>query len=159
MRVTTHVFMLSLGLLGLMACADRGPGTPEDPEATGNTVTCGTDSADATTPGLERKGANGRYTFRLRAFDPATLVVGANGFIFDVTDAHGAAVGDAEIAIKAYMPKHGHSSSATPTIVPEGTGYKATGVSLFMPGLWQITLTATAPGGTDSAIFSFCVDG
>ncbi|HET6346566.1 MAG TPA: FixH family protein [Myxococcota bacterium] len=155
-----HLFAISLSFLGLTACADHAPGpSPDDPEAAGNTVTCGTDRADAAAPGLERKGANGHYTFRLMAFEPAVLKVGSNGLTFAVVDAGGAAVSDATITVKAYMPKHGHGSSATPTIVPEGTGYKATGVLLFMPGLWEITLTATAPGGTDSALFSFCVDG
>jgi hypothetical protein len=68
----------------------------------------------------------------------------------------------AGITAKPFMPDHGHGSSVTPSVTPMGSDgtYQVTDLDLFMPGIWQVTLTITpASGPADSVVFSFCVDG
>jgi hypothetical protein len=148
---------LSLVILASTACG--GSHEPNVHPTPSDTVTCGSSTADAPNAGLSRQGALGRYTFELAAFDPAPPVVGTNTWTVRVLDANEAPVTGAQLAIKAFMPLHGHGSSAVPQITPQGDSYSIAGVYLFMPGLWQITLTATTADGTDSAVFNFCIDG
>ncbi|MBS2012504.1 MAG: FixH family protein [Deltaproteobacteria bacterium] len=76
-----------------------------------------------------------------------------------ILDASNKPIAGAQISITAFMPSHGHSSPTVPTVTPAGEGYTVGPVSLFMPGLWEVTIEAEASGARDRATFSFCVAG
>jgi nitrogen fixation protein FixH len=64
-----------------------------------------------------------------------------------VTDAaSGAPVDGLSVAIVPWMPSMGHGSSTVPTITAQGGGvYVATNLILFMPGEWQLRVSANGP--------------
>ncbi len=67
----------------------------------------------------------------------------------------------ATIKAVPWMPDHGHGTSVKPTVTPAGTAgtYNIANVYLFMPGLWQTTLTIQMPDqSSDQVVFSFCLN-
>jgi hypothetical protein len=42
------------------------------------------------------------------------------------------------VAVDATMPAHGHGMNTTASVLPDGNGFKASGLLLHMPGEWQI---------------------
>jgi hypothetical protein len=50
------------------------------------------------------------------------------------------------IAMVPWMPAHGHGTSLTPVVTPEGNGkYLVTQVDLFMAGYWELQTTLSGP--------------
>jgi hypothetical protein len=100
------------------------------------------------------------FTFVLANADPAPPAKGMNTWQLTIKDASGALVDEAAITVKPFMPDHGHGTSIAATITPASAGtYTVAPVYLFMAGLWQVTFTATKGATTDSAVFSFCIEG
>jgi hypothetical protein len=124
-------------------------------------ITCQNDTrADTFTANMKKAGKDGLFNFVLVAGDPAPPGKGTNTWTLRVLDASSVAVPSATIAIKPFMPDHGHGSSivAQSTVQPDGS-YQITPLYFFMPGLWQVTFTAQTAAGKDSAVFTFCVPG
>ena len=124
-------------------------------------ITCQNDArAETYTANMKKAGKSGLFTFVLVASDPAPPGKGTNTWTLKVLDASNAAVPGTTVTIKLFMPDHGHGSSIVPqsTSQPDGS-YQITPLFFFMPGLWQVTFTAQAAAGTDSAVFMFCVPG
>jgi hypothetical protein len=58
------------------------------------------------------------------------------------------------------MPDHGHGTNPLWNDATEVDGKFEVGpFNLFMPGLWQFTVSVEAQNQTDSALVSFCVEG
>ncbi len=76
------------------------------------------------------------------------VVRGDNAFVVRCSDAAAALTG-----VSAVMPGHGHDTSA-PSIEPAEDGYRVSGLSLFMPGRWEVTLELDVSGALDRAVFS-----
>lgn len=113
--------------------------------------------ADTYVAGLKRMGADGHLAVVLEDAVPAPPQRGLNDWRVRVEDAAGAAQADCTLEVGLYMPLHGHSSTTRPTVAPGDTAgaYTLTGLNLFMPGLWEITLTPTCGALTDQALFVF----
>ena len=114
------------------------------------------------TPGLEQTGKSGALKAKLLTIDPAHVSKGDNAWTLQLLDATDKPIDGATLTIKPYMPDHGHGSAIVPLSTPTGSEgkYAITRLNLFMPGLWQITITADVPGSpavTDAIVFSFCV--
>ncbi len=114
--------------------------------------------------GLSQEGASKTLEVSFVDADPAPPTRGNNTWKVKVTDASGAALTGATIAVSTWMPDHNHGASVIPDVTEtsEAGVYEITPLDLFMPGIWQITLKVTPAGGTaatDSVVFSFCVDG
>ena len=114
------------------------------------------------TPGLEQTGKSGALKAKLLTIDPAHVTKGDNAWTVQLLDASDHPVDGATLTIKPYMPDHGHGSAIVPLSTPSGSDgkYAITRLNLFMPGLWQITITAAtsaSPAVTDAIVFSFCV--
>jgi hypothetical protein len=155
-------------LVSLASCASDNaaePVTEADAgvEASTEPPVCAADQrAETYTPGLVAKGESGVFSVSLLSISPAPTAKGDNSWQLRVVDADGAPVDGLTIAIKPFMPDHGHGSSITPQITPQGADgrYDITRLNLFMPGLWQITLSMTAASGAaDKAVYTFCVGG
>ena len=115
--------------------------------------------------GLEKTGKQGALVFRLLDSQPGPPQKGDNTFTLAIKNSAGVPQSAATIAVTPFMPDHGHGSPIKAEVSelasPAGSGqYRASPVNLFMPGLWQITVSAQASGGVrDSAVFAFCIEG
>ncbi|MEP7122249.1 MAG: FixH family protein [Byssovorax sp.] len=171
-------FLASMALVG--AALTAGCGSGESAGGTGGQASSSTATASSssgsqpaaacakdprTVPyavGVEAKSTDGALTVQFMDADPAPPTKGNNTWRVKLVDAAGKPVNGATIVTKPYMPDHAHGSSIKPQATAKGTDgtYEITPVNLFMPGVWQITFTVTAPGGmAESAVVSFCVDG
>jgi YtkA-like len=143
----------------LAACG--GPSTGDGlPDAA---YDCTTETrADMFSAGMMKAGSQGKLTFKLMSSTPAPPARGNNDWSIAIVDAvSGAPVAGAAMTVVPFMPDHNHGTSIKPTITDQGAGmYDVDPVNLWMPGLWQVTVTATPSGGTlDKAVFSFCIPG
>lgn len=123
---------------------------------------CATDPrAEAYAVGLTATATDGALSVKYLDADPAPPSKGLNTWNIEVDDAKGRPVEGATISVKLWMPDHGHGASVVPTVTDMGKGqYQVTLVDLFMPGIWQVTFNVKAPAeSSDSAMFTFCVDG
>lgn len=111
-------------------------------------------------PGTTVISEKSLYSVKLKSVDPPRILRGTNDWVVEITDKSGSAVNSATVAVKPFMPAHGHSSATVPTVTEKGDGaYQIDSVVLSMPGTWEITLTITSENQTDSAVFHFCVEG
>jgi hypothetical protein len=112
--------------------------------------------------GVEAKATDGALTVHFMDASPSPPAKGNNVWTVQLLDAGAKPVNGATIVTRPFMPDHNHGSSIKPQATAKGQDgtYEITPVNLFMPGIWQITFTVTAPGGVDdSAVITFCVDG
>lgn len=159
----------SLSLLALLACS-----SPDDPPAgaagaagtagaAGSQGVCAKDNrAQSYSPGMELPGKAGLYSVRLESISPVPAFKGDNLWKVQIVDASKQPVDGLTLKVKPFMPDHGHGSSITPQIKPQGAGgrYDVEQLNLFMPGLWQVFFTVQpAAGGGDEAEVAFCVEG
>ncbi len=147
-----------IAALGLGACGGGG-GPAALPDAA---YDCATETrADTFSAGMTKAGTQGVVTFRLMSSTPAPPSRGDNTWAIDLTDANGAPVTGATVTVVPFMPDHNHGTQIKAQLTEPTAGhYQATPVNLWMPGLWQVTITATPAGGTlDKAVFSFCIAG
>jgi hypothetical protein len=157
---------VSLGaLIGRSADCSSGSAAPDQPDAAvpdGDVVGCQTDPRDDTyAPNLAKAGASGNFQFVLVSANPGPPAIDNNTWVVQLLDSSGTPVPGATFtSIKPWMPDHGHGSSAVPADTDNHDGtYTIQPLYFFMAGLWQVTLAVQANGKTDSAIFSFCVQG
>jgi hypothetical protein len=154
--------MRALGLLAVLAAAcshssAAGPADAAPGDDDAQTVGCQDPRADTYTANLTKPGKV--YTFILVSSDPAPPAINNNSWTLKILEAGGNAVTGAQLTVVPYMPDHRHGTTV-PTITPQSDGtYSVTLINLFMTGLWQVTVTAMSGGTTDSAMFSFCVQG
>lgn len=146
---------LSLCVL-LAACGtDSGDDTEE--------VDCSTImGADTFTVGLEKMGAGGTLSFKLMSATPAPPARGDNSWLVQINQtASGAApLEGATLQVTPFMPAHQHGSPIQPVItaMPDAGQYQLDKVNLWMPGVWETTIRATAGAQTDSAVYKFCIE-
>ena len=147
-----HLPRLLAALLGLLSC-----GEATEPEAA-SAAECSGDF-DRFETGLTKQAAPQQLNIELAAAEPAPPAVRSdNAWRLRVTDEGGAAVTGAELFATPYMPEHQHGSAEV--IVSElGAGeYELGPIELIMPGVWEIPVTVTPPGGeTSEASFRFCI--
>jgi hypothetical protein len=126
-------------------------------------ISCGSDPrADAYVENLSKPGRAGVFGFTLVRGDITPPGRGTNAWVVRVTDTAGAPISNATLVAKPLMPDHGHGTSIVPRATPTSRGdgtYDVAPLYLFMPGLWQVTVTATSGTKTDTAVFSFCIEG
>ena len=154
MRMPARSSLLPL-LFAVAACGSKPPESLPDAA-----YDCATETrADAFSVGLTKAGSQGVVTFKLMSSTPAPPARGDNKWEIDLVDAGGAPVAGAKVKVVPFMPDHNHGTSIKAQVTETSAGhYEVTPVNLWMPGLWQVTVTATPVGGTlDTAIFSFCI--
>lgn len=136
---------------------------------------CGTDSGDDTmeidcstvtgadtfTVGLEKMGQGGTLDFKLLSATPAPPARGDNTWVVQINQtASGAApLEGATLQVTPFMPAHQHGSPIMVQItpMPDAGQYKLEPVNLWMPGVWETTIRASAGTSTDSAVYKFCI--
>lgn len=161
-RLIASLLIPSAGLF----CACSSSSSPTDTSSAGGPtgeVGCSQASGDTYTPGMQKLGDAGRYSFSILSSSPAPPAVNNNAFVVQVTDSDDNPVkGDLSVALD--MPDHGHSSPSPDDIAFDAaTGsYTLDPLDLFMVGLWRFTFSFQADSGSasdaDSAVFKFCID-
>ena len=138
----------------LSACASGRGGSDAEDVIDCSTVT----GTDTFTVGLDKPGLTGAVDFKLMSIDPAPVVRGNNTWVVELL-AGGAPMDGASITASPFMPAHQHGSPITPVVTATGTAgeYSISPINLWMPGVWQTTLTVTS-GTADRAVYSFCVN-
>jgi hypothetical protein len=137
---------------------------------------CGTDSgddepmvdctmvtgADTFTVGLEKLGQGGTLDFKLMSATPSPPARGDNSWVVQINQtASGAApLEGAQLQVTPFMPAHQHGSPIMVQItpMPDAGQYKLEPVNLWMPGVWETTIRASAGTSTDSAVYKFCIE-
>ncbi len=146
---------------GPLGCSSPSEGTTPSDAGTDTSSFCATDTRGLKwTPGLAQTGKNGLIRTQLLNIFPTPPAKGDNVWTLVVQDAEGKPLEGATVSVKPFMPDHGHGSSIVPHVTPDpasGGKYSISSLNLFMPGLWQTTLTITAGTTTDSVVYGFCV--
>lgn len=119
--------------------------------------------ADVFSLGLEKLGANGLFNFKLMTATPAPPARGDNDWVIEI-DSTGASAAPmpglgSDIKVVPYMPDHQHGTPVKIFVDATATDgqYDLAPVNLWMPGLWQTTISVDAGGMKDSAVFAFCL--
>jgi hypothetical protein len=153
---------LTFVAISLFACAC---GTTNSSDDSQDPVDCSmVTGADTFTVGLEKAGTVGTVDFKLMSISPAPAIRGNNDWIVELdamaSGVVGAPMDGATLDISSYMPAHGHYSPITPSITATGTAgeYKISPINLWMPGLWQTTITVSSSNPPDRAVYAFCVN-
>ena len=157
MRVSRLLRLIAV-TIGL-SCSSESTDAPPPSTSGGEKISCEADARDIYVANLQKPGGSGLLKFVLAESTPAPPSRGRNTFTLRVLDAASKPIAGAQISLSEFIPAHGHSSPTIPTVTPTGEGYTVGPVSLFMPGLWEVTIEAEASGARDRATFSFCVAG
>lgn len=144
---------LALALFAPACAGDDDDGGHDDTE-----VNCATeDRDDDFVAGMGKDGDI--FTFRLMDSVPAPPDKGDNTWTIRIEEG-GEGVADLDLNVSLNMPDHGHGTPVPVEITDEGEGnYTADPLNMWMPGLWDVTITASDGADTDDVIFSFCVQG
>ena len=152
--------MRSLAVVSLLA-ACGGHGSSSD--ADDGTYNCATETrADTFVVGLEKHGTAGTLDFKLMSATPAPPARGDNTWILQINQMAAGVVGTpvtgAGMTVEPFMPDHQHGTPVTVHVVemPTAGQYQLMPVNLWMPGLWQTTITVNQ-GGSDKVVYSFCI--
>jgi hypothetical protein len=122
-------------------------------------VSCDDPREQAYSAGMQQAGASGVFTFKLVSSTPAPPADETNVFVLEVLDSGGQPVTGATITVTPTMPLMSHGTIPV-TVSPNADGsYTLQPVYLFMGGLWEIAVHATASSKTDTTSFFFCVAG
>jgi hypothetical protein len=148
------------GSVALFACSSSNPATTTDAGAdAGDTVNCNDPRVQTYAPNLSMPGMSGAFTFVLVSSDPAPPANNSNVFVLRLLDAGGQPVADATVSVLPTMPLMSHGTSKV-LVTANGDGtYTLQPLYLFMPGLWEIAITAQSGSAQDGASFFFCVEG
>lgn len=141
-----------LVMVTLPACT--GPASPD-----GGLGCSQRQDVDTFAPGLVRTSSSG-ISITLEAADPAPPERGQNTWWLRLTGQNGTPIIGAAPTVVPYMPEHGHGPPTLPTVTSDGGLYEVNGLNLFMPSVWQVTISPSRDAGiADQAKFTFCVDG
>lgn len=144
--------------LALALFAPACAGGDDDDTGDDTEVNCATETRDDDfIAGMSKDGDV--FTFRLMDSVPAPPDKGDNTWTIRIEDG-GEGVADLDVDVSLNMPDHGHGTPIPVEITNEGDGdYAADPLNMWMPGLWDATVTAAEGGENDSVTFSFCVQG
>jgi hypothetical protein len=151
---------LSVALVGCSSNPATATGTVGQGNGTGDTVACNDPRAQVYAPNMSVPGQAGVFSFVLVSSTPAPPANETNVFVLRLLDAGGRPVTDATFpSLDPTMPTMNHGTSkVTATSNGDGT-YTLQPLYFFMPGLWELAITAQSGTARDSASFLFCVAG
>jgi len=113
--------------------------------------------------GLEHVGRGGALDFKLMSALPAPPGFNDNTWVVQINAMSGGIVGapatDASLVVTPFMPDHQHGTAIRAKVeaMPEPGQYKLTPINMWMPGLWEITITAQVGTVSDSVVYKFCI--
>ena len=151
---------MSLPILMLSIAACSGGEMQGDVEP----VICATETRDDEfVVGLAKMGAGSALEFKLMSANPAPPARDDNTWELQLSSVTGGTIGGpvtgASLQVTPFMPDHQHGSGKTVVVEPmaEAGHYELTPINLWMPGLWETTISASSASGSDSVVFRFCI--
>jgi hypothetical protein len=149
---------LPILMLSLAACSGGEMHGDDEP------VNCATETRDDVfVVGLAKMGTGGALEFKLMSANPAPPARDDNTWQLQLSSVTGGTVGapvpGATLTVTPFMPDHQHGSGKAVVVEPmtEAGHYNLTPINLWMPGLWETTISASSASGSDSAVFRFCI--
>lgn len=149
--------VVSIALLGSCGDDDHHDGDESAPA-------CDDDvRGDDYVAGITAQGA-AQYSVALMDSNPSPPSKGDNIWSIELSDAQGVAAAGMELKVSAFMPDHGHATTAIAVVTDDGDGaYTISPVNLFMPGYWEISIEVVEPeadsASLDTLMFKFCIEG
>ncbi|MGE0549404.1 MAG: FixH family protein [Kofleriaceae bacterium] len=160
MRLSAVVFAFAIAATG-SGCGGHEHG---DDDSGDESYNCAADDrGEEFVIGLNKPGQDAKLDFTLMAADPAPPMRGKNTWTLQVKAMSGGVPGNpvsgATMLVTPFMPDHGHNAGIPVTIesLTEEGQYKLSPLNLWMPGVWETTIEATADGNTDTVMFTFCL--
>ena len=94
----------------------------------------------------------GRYRIAFASALQPLAINRMHAWVFNVADADGNPVEDAELAVTGGMPAHDHGLPTAPRMTRSlgGGNYLVEGMRFHMGGAWEVVVTVTAGEGADS---------
>ena len=111
---------------------------------------------------LEHPGAKGQLDFVLMSATPAPPGFSDNTWVVQINAMSAGVVGapaaNASLTVTPFMPDHAHGTLRVDVQpMPDAGQYKLAPITLWMAGLWEITIDATAGAAHDSTVYRFCI--
>lgn len=111
---------------------------------------------------LEHPGTKGQLDFVLMSAMPAPPGFSDNTWVVQVNAMSAGVVGapaaNASLTVTPFMPDHAHGTLRVDVQpMPDAGQYKLAPITLWMAGLWEITIDATAGAAHDSTVYRFCI--
>jgi hypothetical protein len=155
-----RLLVLSLAVAAVAAC-----GSSETPPDADEALACvNSKRGDDYAVGLHRAGTAGLLDFKFVSADPAPPARNLNTWVLQVSSiANGmvaAPATGATMTVTPFMPDHQHGAGAYTVQVqamPDAGQYKLSQINTWMPGYWEVTITADAGGLHDTVVFKFCI--
>ena len=148
-----------LACLGLAACSGSNSGVDAAEVVDCSTIT----GVDTFVVPLKKAGANGAIYFQMMSADPAPPARNDNTWVVQINAMQAGVVGSpvdgASLVVTPFMPAHQHGSPKMVVVTPAGQPgwYTLSPVFLWMPGVWETTISVTSGQTTDSAVYKFCI--
>jgi hypothetical protein len=130
------------------------------------TYNCAADTrGEMFTPGLEHQGVNKLFDFKLVDVNPNPPARGNNTWTVEVDTMTNNTVGGPapalapDMTVTPFMPDHQHGSPITVDITGDATAgqYTLDPINLWMPGVWQTTISIQQGSAFDKAVYTFCL--
>lgn len=147
--------------LSILALSVLAVACGKEADTAGETSACGLETEDFSA-GMSKDGDWGELVFTVVSADPAPPDKGDNTWNLEITQADGTARDDLTVTVAPFMPEHGHGSTPPEfDVFAQGSSgaYTTATFDLFMGGVWDIVLQATATDVDDSSTFRLCVEG
>lgn len=155
-RLTVLAATLALLCLSVACGGDNAPNS----DAAG--VNCSNEPcADTYTANMVKSGSSGSFIFLLIDSTPGPPAKGDNSWNLRLTDTGDTPIDGATLEVTPFMPDHGHGTPIRVVVTPAGSNgeYTAAPINLWMPGLWEVTIDATAGADSDSVVYRFFIEG
>ena len=150
----------SLITAAVAACGGGGSSSPPDADEALACLTSG--RGDTYVAGLEHAGKAGLLDFKLMSANPAPPGFNNNTWVVQVNSMAAGVVGNpvdgATFTVTPFMPDHQHGTAIKAKVTPMSGGqYQLSPINMWMPGLWETTISASAGGVSDSVVYKFCI--
>lgn len=125
------------------------------------TATNNAGDVDTYSDGLMKMGAEGEVMVMLMTADPAPPDVGDNTWTLRIVDMDENPIDGATVTVTPFMHAHGHGTTPADfdaKFSQDGT-YEVGPIDLFMPGVWETTITVDTGDATDEVKYTFELEG
>lgn len=127
----------------------------------GESYNCETETRDDDfVVGITKMGTANQVAFKLLSATPAPPARDDNSWLLQL-DTTAGPLSNATVVVTPFMPDHQHGTPIKVGVeaMPTAGQYTLSPINMWMPGLWEVTISATAtePAVDDSVVFRFCI--